>query len=121
MKVRDHRTRVHSDSAQDDAGQGVLAIEVEDAIGDLRVQPLFLRANPHVVVVFSGASRCLVRAMKPAAASGFNARQGGQLDAVIGGHVEEPGRRAVVNDRKDCPELLLQSQQLAHQRLVVDR
>ena len=121
VKVRDHRTRVHSDAAEDDAGQRLRAVTMEDAIGDLRVQPLLLRPDPHVVVAFSGAARCLVRAMKPAAASGFNAREGGQLDAIVRRHVKEPSRGAVVNNREDCPELFFQGQQLAHQRLVVHR
>ena len=57
VKVGDDGASVHTDAAQHDAAERLLAVELENAIGDLRVQPLLLRADPVVVVVFAGAAR----------------------------------------------------------------
>ena len=117
VKVGDHGARVYTDTAEDDAAERLLAVDLEDPVGDERVQPLLFRSDALMEIVLSPPR---ARAVELAGTRCVECGQPGSLHAVVRRDLEEAGGGAVVHDCENGPELL-ESQELAYQRLMIDR
>ena len=56
MEMRDDGTGIRAHPAKNEARQGPQPVNVEDAVGDLRIEAMLLSADPHVIVVLACAA-----------------------------------------------------------------
>ena len=56
VEVRDDGPGLHADSANEQARERAHTMNIENAVGDLCIEPLFLGANAHVIVVLARAA-----------------------------------------------------------------
>jgi hypothetical protein len=105
--------------------RGALGVDVVDVVGDARIVPVLLLANPHVVVVLTVAAREDVPLFRlpltvKLAGPGRSGSEPRELGDVERGHFEEPRPRPIAGRDQQRPEVLLQRHELADQRRGLD-
>src|SRR6266566_3461828 len=120
VQMRQQGGRIHADAGDHEPGERALGVDLEDTVRHLRVVALPLLPDAHVIVVLAEAPGQHVSPFRlPPAVELPRSRglcgQAGQLDDVIGRHLEEARAGAVARRDEDGAEFLLERHELPHQ------